>query len=219
MPKLRWHALLGELPRQSHRPHVSRDLRLALQRLRQVVGHLQPQPHVGGAAEGFGEAEGHFGGDACGAVHELAQGLAADAEGLGPFSDAEAGGLEAVDPDREARMGWVVHGAEGGVGGLGHWGFLVVVGELDLVGAAVLEAEDDAPVGADGDGPEAGAVAGEAVQAVAVQVEVLDVQGEVQALQDEADAVDVAWIEPPHLAPLEQPLQAPVGERADHEGV
>ena len=77
-------SFLQALRRDRHTPHIARDLRLAFQGLGEVGGHLQAEPHVEGAAEGFGEAQGHFGGDASGAVDELAQGLAADAEGLAP---------------------------------------------------------------------------------------------------------------------------------------
>ena len=72
-----------------HGVDIFGDLRLALQRLGEVVGHLQAEPHVGGATEGFDQAKGHFGGDTVGAVGEPAQGLAADAEGFGAFGDGE----------------------------------------------------------------------------------------------------------------------------------
>lgn len=95
------------------------------------MGHLQAEPHVRGAAEGFGEAQRHFGGDAGGAVDELAEGLAADAQGLGTLSDGEAGGLETVELDREAGVWGVEHGAEGGFGHVCHLARLVLVDQLD----------------------------------------------------------------------------------------
>jgi hypothetical protein len=72
------------------------------------------QPNFSGVAEGFGEAVGHFGEGAGGAPDELAESLAADAQGLGTFGDGEPGVFQAVDPYRQAGVWRVVHRVEGG---------------------------------------------------------------------------------------------------------
>lgn len=205
----------SSLSRHGHGSCIPGYLALAFQSLRQILGHLRPEPRVRRAANGLGEAEGNFRGDARLAVDAPAQGLAADAEGLGTFGDGAAGGLKEVDLDRGVGVRGVVHGPEGGVARRCHDLLLVVVDQLDLVRPAVLEAADDAPVGAGGDGSEAGAATCEAVQTAAVQVQVRNLECEVEALEDEPDAVHVAWIDQAHLAPPEQPLRPPVGERAD----
>jgi hypothetical protein len=61
--------------------------------LGQVVVGLLGEPVGGGAAEDFGEADGHFGGDAALAIDEFGEGGAGDAEGGGRVGDGES-----IDP-------------------------------------------------------------------------------------------------------------------------
>lgn len=86
----------------------------------EVEGGLQSHPHFGAAAEGFGEAQGHFGGDAAAFVDEAVEGLAGDAEGFGGFADGEAEGFDAVLADDAAGVGRGVHRGFDGQDAVGH---------------------------------------------------------------------------------------------------
>jgi hypothetical protein len=75
----------------------------------EVVVGLLGEPGFGGATEDFGEADGHFGGDAALSVDELGESGASDTEGGGGLGDGEAERLDALAQDRAPWMGWILH--------------------------------------------------------------------------------------------------------------
>jgi len=66
----------------------------------------------------------------------------------------------------------------------------MVIGQLNVPSVAVLKAEDDPPVGAHGQGPEAPQIAFKPVQAIAGQIESLRRAGGIEESQNLLNGID-----------------------------
>ena len=86
---------------------------------------------------------------------------------------------------------------------------LVIVNQIDVRSATVLEAKSDSPEARDADGPEAGAAAFQRVQAG-------EVAGLVDGGQGTSDAGDLVRGQPAGIIVLGQPAEALVPERTNH---
>jgi hypothetical protein len=78
----------------------------------------------------------------------------------------------------------------------------VVIDQLDFVGVSVLETKNDAPVGADGDGPKVPAIAFELVEAIAGKIESLRGSCGVEQGENVLDFVEMVRPDPAAVAAL-----------------
>jgi hypothetical protein len=74
------------------------DVGFVLAGLREVVGHLQPQPHFRAAAECLVETDRHFRRNAAFAVDQIVEGLPRHAQCLCGLGDRQAERLYAIVP-------------------------------------------------------------------------------------------------------------------------
>jgi len=84
----------------------------------------------------------------------------------------------------------------------------MIIGQLNVPCIAVLKAEDDPPVGAHGQRPEAPQIAFELVQAIARQIESLRCAGGIEEGQNFLDGIDKVRTDAPAVASLTKTFQA-----------
>ncbi len=93
----------------------------------------------------------------------------------------------------------------------------MIIDQVDVEGVLAVEAENDAPVGAQRDRPKTLQVSLQRMQAKARNRHVLRTARLVQAGQDAGDLVGVLRVEFAAVVILEQPPQSLVPETQDHE--
>jgi hypothetical protein len=79
-----------------------------------------------------------------------------------------------------------------------------------------IEAENNAPIGADGDAPKPGQVARQQVQMEAGQIHIVGVGRDVQLRQHTGDFRHMLRQQPPAVAALIKPFQSRVAEAPNH---
>src|SRR5215469_5797864 len=108
LPRSRFtsRAPLVQLP-----PHNPFDLNLGfvMAGLRQIVGHLQPQPRFRATTERFVEADRHLRRNTALGVHKVVEGLPCYTQNVRSLTNRQTKGFDAVMPDRKPRMGRVFH--------------------------------------------------------------------------------------------------------------
>src|SRR6266446_4813799 len=99
-------ARLVQLP-----PHDPLDLDLAfvLAGLREIVGHLQPQPRFRAPAERLVETDRHLRRNPALTVHKIVEGLPRHPQNVCGLGDRQIKGFDAVMPDGKPRMRRVFH--------------------------------------------------------------------------------------------------------------
>jgi hypothetical protein len=106
-------SLVEALSRARHRPvpePPARPHRLAnLLDLREVVIHLETQPHVGAATESFRQANGHFGRDAGLLADEVVQCLPRHAQNFGCLGNAQAERVKTFEPNDASGVRRILH--------------------------------------------------------------------------------------------------------------
>src|ERR1700730_119436 len=92
-------------------PHNPLDLNLAfvLAGLREIVGHLQPQPRFRATAERLVEADRHLWRNTALTVHKIVEGLPRHPQNVRGLGDRQIERFDAVVPDRKPRMRRVSH--------------------------------------------------------------------------------------------------------------
>ena len=92
----------------------------------------------------------------------------------------------------------------------------MIVHKIDVEGVAVLETEDDPPVGTDRDGPMSIQVTLEGMQVKRVNVQVLRPFGRVECGEDEADSGGIAGGNLSGVILLIEPLQSSMPKTSNH---
>jgi len=92
----------------------------------------------------------------------------------------------------------------------------MIVHQIEVMGIPCLETEDDAPVGADGDSPEAFPVMGEGVQAQTRQIDVPYGLSRIEKCEKRRYSRRQPWIDASPIILLEQPSQTLVPETGYH---
>ena len=105
--------------------------------LRQIVGHLQPEPHICCATNRLFEPNGHFRRNSALPIDDSIKLLARYAHSFGRFGHAQAQGFQIVSQPC-AGVGWILHRHR--------FTYSVVVNEIDIEGPAILEAKNDPPI-------------------------------------------------------------------------
>jgi hypothetical protein len=82
----------------------------------------------------------------------------------------------------------------------------MIVDQIDVMGVASIEVENDTPVGPDGHGPEAGQVALERMQPETGQVHLADL---IRLIETRENALDLVDLIRPELAPIALLVQPP----------
>jgi hypothetical protein len=85
------------------------DLAFVPAGLREIVGHLQPQPSFRATAERLVEADRHLWRNTALAVNKVIEGLPRDPQNVRGLGNCQIERFDAVVPDREPRMGRVFH--------------------------------------------------------------------------------------------------------------
>src|ERR1035438_2184117 len=128
-----------------------------LAHLRQVIVQLQAEPEFRRAAKGLCKPYCHLWRNSSLPVDQVVQCLARHAEALGGFRDGQAEGLDTLVPNKLAWVGRVLHG---------HNSLLMVIDQVNIVCAGLVESKRDPPVSADRDGPDSLLISLELVEAV-----------------------------------------------------
>ena len=96
---------------------------------------------------------------------------------------------------------------------------LVVVEEIDVESSAVLEAENDPPIPADSDGPEALQVAFERVQAKTGEVEGSRRLGSVKRGENALDFTAQRCVDPARVTTFVEPFESAMPNAPDHSSI
>jgi hypothetical protein len=97
--------------------------------------------------------------------------------------------------------------------------FSVIVDQINIGYVTVIEAKDDAPVGADGDAPKAGEVAFQQVQPEARKVHILGACRAIQKRQHASDFIDVLGVQAAAVAVYVEAFQASVLKAPEHSAI
>ena len=92
----------------------------------------------------------------------------------------------------------------------------MVVHQVDIVGVAIVKAEDDPPVAGNRDAPELPPIALEWVKPISGQVEVRWSAGIVEVRQRHSEALRLVGTNPASVASLVQPLETPMTKASNH---
>jgi hypothetical protein len=92
----------------------------------------------------------------------------------------------------------------------------MVVDQIDIMGVAGIEAENDAPVGPDGHGPEPGQITLERMQPETGEIHLADLVGFIEARENALDLVHLVRPELASIASLVEPPQSAMPKAPDH---
>jgi hypothetical protein len=167
----------------------------------EIILHLQPQPGLGTAPEGLGQADRHFRRDAAMPVHQLGQGLARDAKPLGRCRDGQAERFKTLIANDFAGVRWIVH-----LQRFFPFRRSVIINQIDVCGVLALELEYDPQVTRYGHRPLSFALAFQGMEPEAWQIHVSGFPAGVQKCEDLLKFSHLLRRNPAGVPSREQPL-------------